>query len=80
MKKFLEIFKDNNDWNEKSIVGFLAFAVIIAFAGTDLVTGLMQRELVISDTIYDSLVLITLGAFGIGEAGKIFNKKNKNND
>ena len=75
MKRFLEIFKDDNDWNEKSIVGFLAFAAIMAFAGTDLVTGLMQKELVISDTIYNSLVIITLGAFGIGEAGKIFKKK-----
>ena len=76
MKKFLEIFKDNNDWNEKSIVGFLAFGAIMCFAGTDLITGLVQRELVISDTIYDSLVIITLGAFGIGEIGKVFNKKN----
>lgn len=76
MKKFLEIFKDDNDWNEKSIVGFLAFAAIMVFAGTDLVTGIIQKELVISDTIYDSLVIITLGAFGIGEVGKIFKKDN----
>lgn len=75
MKKFLEIFKDNNDWNEKSIIGFLAFAGIMIFAGTDLLTGILQRELIISDTIYNSLVIITLGAFGIGEAGKIFKKK-----
>lgn len=75
MKKILEIFKDNNDWNEKSIVGFLAFAVILLFSGADLITGLIQRELVISDIIYNSLVIITLGSFGIGEVGKIFKKK-----
>ena len=77
MKKFLDIFKDNNDWNEKSIVGFLAFAGIMIFAATDLVTGILQRELVISDTIYNSLVIITLGAFGIAEVGKIWGKDKK---
>jgi hypothetical protein len=75
MKKILEIFKDDNDWNEKSIVGFLAFAGIMIFAVTDLVTGIMQKELIISDTIYNSLVIITLGAFGIAEVGKIWGKK-----
>lgn len=81
MKKLLEIFKDDNEWNEKSIVGFLAFAGIMIFAATDLITGIMQKELVISDTIYNSLVIITLGAFGIAETGKIFGKnKDKNTD
>ena len=31
-------------------------------------------ELVISDTVYTSLVVVTLGAFGISEAGKAFGK------
>jgi hypothetical protein len=77
MKKILEIFKDDNDWNEKTIVGFLAFVVMVGFAVTDLVTGLMQKELVISDTIYNSYVIIVLGAFGIAEVGKIWGKDKK---
>ena len=24
----MEIFKDNNDWNEKTVVGFIAFAIM----------------------------------------------------
>ena len=26
---FREIFKDNNDYNEKTIIGFLSFAVMV---------------------------------------------------
>lgn len=78
---FKDIFKDNNDWNEKSIVGFASFAVMAIFAGADIVTGIMGKQLEISDTIFNSFVIITLGAFGIAEAGKIFGgKKEKANE
>ena len=77
-KKFMafwDIFKDNNEWNEKTIVGFLSFTVMSITAIADVVTGIMGNELVISDTIFNSFVIITLGAFGIAEAGKIFGAK-----
>ena len=77
---FSDIFKDNNDFNEKTIVGFLSFAVMSITAIADVVTGISGKELVISDTIFNSFVIITLGAFGIAEAGKIFGKKSSNND
>jgi len=72
---FWDIFKDNNEWNEKTIVGFLSFAVMSITAIADVVTGIMGKELIISDTIFNSFVIITLGAFGIAEAGKIFGGK-----
>jgi hypothetical protein len=37
----------------------------------------MGQQLVISDTIFNSFVIIVLGSFGIAEAGKIFGKKDK---
>jgi hypothetical protein len=76
---FKDIFKDKNDYNEKSIVGFASFAVMTLFAGADIVTGIMGQTLEISDTIFNSFVIITLGSFGIAEAGKIFggNKKSE---
>jgi hypothetical protein len=40
----------------------------------------MGQELVISDTVFNSFVIITLGAFGIAEAGKIFSKKGGSDD
>jgi hypothetical protein len=50
---FRDMFKDDNDINEKSVVGFSAFAVMVIFA----------------------ILWITLGSFGIAEAGKIFGKE-----
>lgn len=72
---FKDIFKDNNDFNEKSIVGFGAFAVMAIFASADVVTGILGQDLVISDTIFNSFVIIVLGSFGIAEAGKVFGGK-----
>ena len=50
------------------------------FAITDIGTGLWGRQLVINDIIFNSFVYITLGAFGIAEAGRIFGKKEENQD
>jgi len=72
---FKDIFKDKNDINEKSVVGFLSFAVMVIFAVVDLATGYLGKDLVINEFIYDSFLYITLGSFGIAEAGKIFGKK-----
>jgi hypothetical protein len=72
---FRDIFKDENDINEKSVVGFLSFAVMVIFAIVDLSTGYLGKDLVINEFIYDSFLYITLGSFGIAEAGKIFGKK-----
>ena len=40
---FKEIFKDQNDYNEKSIIGFCAFLVMVAVMVADLVTGSMGK-------------------------------------
>jgi hypothetical protein len=80
MKKVLEIFKDENDINEKNVVGFLSFAVMVLFAVADLVTGYVGKDLVINEGIYDSFLILTLGCFGIGTAGQIFGKKKESKD
>ena len=72
---FKDLFKDKNDINEKSVVGFLSFAVMVIFAVVDIATGYLGKDLVINEFIYDSFLYITLGSFGIAEAGKIFGKK-----
>lgn len=72
---FKNLFDDDNNINEKSVVGFLAFAVMVIFAVADLVTGYIGKDLVINEFIYDSFVWIVLGAFGIAEVGKVFGKK-----
>ena len=72
---FGNIFKDDNDINEKSIIGFISFLIMVIFAVTDLVTGYLGKDLVINEFIYDSFTFITLGCFGIAEIGKIFGNK-----
>jgi len=72
---FKNLFDDDNNINEKSVVGFLAFAVMVIFALADLLTGYFGKDLVINEFIYDSFVLVVLGSFGIAEVGKIFGGK-----
>ena len=74
---FRDIFKDENDINEKSVVGFAAFIIMVIFAFADLITGYVGKDLVINEYIYNSFVCIVLCAFGIAEAGKAFGQRNK---
>jgi hypothetical protein len=73
-RKFIDLFLDDNDINEKAVIGFISFFLMSVFAICDLVTAFWGQDLVISDTIYTSLVVVTLGAFGISEAGRAFGK------
>ena len=73
-RRILDIFLDDNDVNEKAIVGFVSFGMMVAFGIFDLITAMDGTPLEISDTIYTSFVVVTLGCFGISEAGKAFGK------
>lgn len=77
---FKDIFKDNNEYNEKSIAGFVALVVMVLYSAADIVTGILGKDLVVSDIVFNSFVIIVLGSFGIAEAGKIFGKKDNKND
>lgn len=75
MKKFLsELFNDNNSINEKSVVGFLAFIMMVLFALADIVTGYIGKDLVINDFIFNAFLWLVLGSFGIGSIDKWINK------
>ena len=74
-RKFIDLFLDDNDVNEKAIIGFISFGLMTIFGICDLVTAFLGQDLVISDTIYTSFVVVTLGAFGISEAGKALDRK-----
>ena len=74
-RKFIDLFLDHNDLNEKAIIGFISFFLMTVFGVCDLITAFMGQDLLISDTIYTSFVVVTLGAFGISEAGRAFGGK-----
>ena len=74
MATSMEVFKDNNDWNEKSIVGFIAFTIMCVIMIADLVTGYVGKDLIINEFVYDSFVLVVLGCFGISGLEKFAKK------
>jgi len=75
--KFNDIFKDDNAWNEKSIIGFIAFAVMILVILCDLVANFAGMKFNVEEHIYNSFLFLVLGSFGISGAEKIFAKKQK---
>jgi ABC-type uncharacterized transport system permease subunit len=72
---FKELFKDNNDINEKSVVGFLSFGMMVISLFVDLITGWMGKELLINEYIFNGFLVITLGSFGIASVDKYINRK-----
>lgn len=81
MKNFFkQLFDDNNTINEKSVVGFIAFFMMVLSLLVDLVTGYMGKELLINEFIFDGFLVITLGSFGIASVDKWINNKNKKSE
>ena len=81
MKKFLhDLFNDDNSINEKSVVGFIAFLMMVITLATDVVTGVLGREMPIQEFIFDGFMVIVLGSFGIGSIDKWINKTKGNNN
>jgi|TARA_Y100000114_G_scaffold62081_1_gene56933 fatty acid desaturase len=72
--KFFEIFKDDNEWNEKAIVGFCAFVIMIFVILADVISGWFGKDLVINEFIYNSFLIVVLGAFGISGLEKVLKK------
>ena len=72
-----KLFQNKNDINEKNIIGFISFGIMVLFAIIDLATGILYvgyvggGQLEINDTIYNSFVMVTLGCFGISAFEKV---------
>lgn len=83
MKKFFNnLFNDNNSINEKAVIGFMAFTMMCIFAVVDIVTGAMNKQLLINEFIFDSFKFITIACFGIASVDKFINltKGNKKDE
>jgi hypothetical protein len=79
---FFNIFKKSNDYNEKVIIGFLSFAVMVGAIVVDLVTGYMGKPLELNEYIFDAFMYITLGSFlpDVLEKFAAMKNGNKSND
>ena len=74
MKKFFhDLFNDHNSINEKAVIGFMAFVMMCIFAIVDIVTGAMNKPLLINEFIFDSFKFITIACFGIASVDKFIN-------
>jgi hypothetical protein len=62
-----KIFRDENDINEKNVIGFASFVVMVLYSIADLVTSIIYVDggLQINEVVYNSFVWVTLGCFGI---------------
>jgi hypothetical protein len=76
-KLFRELISDDNNINEQAFVGVVAFFAMVFILIVDVITGIMSKELIIKEFIFDGFMLLTLGAFGITTAGRIMSLKNK---
>lgn len=76
MKQFFKsLFDDSNSINEKAVIGFAAFMMMVIFAVADIVTGTLGKDLVVNEFIYDSFKILTIACFGIASVDKWINKK-----
>lgn len=79
MKKFFsDLFNDSNSINEKAVIGFAAFIMMIVFAIADIVTGAMNKPLLVNEFIFDSFKVLTIACFGIASVDKWINKTKGN--
>jgi len=77
MKQFFKnLFDDSNSINEKAVIGFLAFTMMVVFAVADIVTGAMAKPLIVNEFIFDAFKFLTVACFGIASVDKWINKKN----
>jgi hypothetical protein len=71
----LAIFRDDNDINEKSVLGFLSFFVLFIYGIVDVITGLEGKTFVIEPIILEVFAALTAGCFGISSYEKVQNRK-----
>jgi hypothetical protein len=79
-KFFRELFNDNNSINEKAVVGFIAFLMLVIALIVDLITGAYGKELLINKFIFDGFMVLVLGSFGIASVDKWMNKRDKHEE
>ena len=72
---WIEIFKTDNSYNEKTILGACSFAIMVLVMLADIVTGWMGKDLVVNEFVYNSFLFVTLGSFGIAGLEKFADRK-----
>ena len=72
---WVEIFKTDNSYNEKTILGACSFTIMVLVMLADIITGWMGKDLVVNQFVYNSFLFVTLGSFGIAGLEKFADRK-----
>ena len=75
--KFTDIFKDTNDINEKSVVGFISFVILVIISAIDITFACFGKPLVINQFIHEAFIWITLGSFGVSAGENIWKPRGR---
>ena len=77
---FKDLVSDDNHINEKSVIGIFSFFVMVLCMIVDLVTGAMNKPLLINEFIFDSFKILTIASFGIASVDKFITLNKKKQD
>jgi putative Mn2+ efflux pump MntP len=79
MKKFLKaLFSDQNSINEKMIIGVITFILFFCYAIIDIIMGIFGKNFNPTEYIFNGIMVIILGSFGIASFDKWINKRHSN--
>ena len=77
MKDFLlRMFSDKSDINQKAVLGFVSFVLMVLYALADIVTGIMGIAFVIEPIVFNGLMYTALTMCGITGIEAVFGNKN----
>lgn len=77
MKDFLlRMFSDKSDINQKAVLGFVSFVLMVLYALADIVTGVIGIAFVIEPIVFNGLMYTALTMCGITGIEAVFGNKN----
>lgn len=77
MKDFLlRMFSDKSDINQKAVLGFVSFVLMVLYALVDIVTGAAGITFVIEPIVFNGLMYTALTMCGITGVEAVFGNKN----
>ena len=76
MRKFFrELISKNNNIDEQAYVGVVSFYMMIIVLLVDVITGVMAKELIIKEWIFEGFLGLTVGAFFINSAKSVMHSR-----
>jgi hypothetical protein len=77
MKEFLlRMFSDKSDVNQKAVLGFVSFVLMVLYALADIATGVAGVTFVIEPIVFNGLMYTAMTMCGITGVEAVFGNKN----